>query len=86
MIYYTDFDLSVVISQLEIIKTKKCNYYNNDFALDIEVTSFYDNDGNKRAYSYIQMINICGQYVYTRTLEDLKKLLLKNPLKIFYIK
>lgn len=76
MIYYTDFDISNVLSQLEIVKTKKGTYYNNDFALDIEVSSFYDIAGNKRAYSYIQMINVCGQYVYTRTLEDLKKFLL----------
>ena len=72
MTYYTDFDFES-LPELEYIVSKKCAYLNGDFAVDIETTSFYDR-GEKRAYPYIMMLNLCGQYVYCRYLTELAEI------------
>lgn len=58
---------------------KKNLYANIDFGVDIEVSSFYSN-GEKRAYCYMCMVNIFGNYIYCRTLQELSEIFisLKN--------
>ena len=85
MIYWTDFDFST-LPELELQRGKKQIYYlNGDFAVDIEVTSFYHED-KKRAYPYIMMVNMCGNIVYCRYLSELYEIFqaIKNRYSLSY--
>ena len=67
MIYWSDFDFDK-LPNIEAIKGRNQIYYlNSDFAVDIEVSSFYHEE-KKRAYPYIMMVNICGNIIYCRYL------------------
>lgn len=73
MIYWREFDFDS-LPDADIVQGSRQTYYiNGDFAVDIEVTSFYDN-GIKRAYPYIMMIDLCGNILYCRYLSDLAEI------------
>lgn len=72
MIHYLEFDFDT-LPDLEYKISKKCAYLNADFGVDIETTSFY-HDGEKYAYPYIFMINMCGKYIYCRYIEELAEI------------
>lgn len=74
MVYWRDFNFNS-LPDLEILcgGKNKPYYLNGDFAVDIEVTSFYY-DGIKRAYPYIMMCNLCGNIVYCRYLSELAEI------------
>lgn len=74
MMYWNDFDFNS-LPDLEIVRAgnKQQYYLNGDFAVDIEVTSFYY-DGIKRAYPYIMMCNLCGNIIYCRYLSELAEI------------
>lgn len=85
MIYWEDFDFNE-LPDIEAIKGNKQNYYlNSDFAVDIEVSSFY-HEGQKRAYPYIMMVNMCGNIIYCRYLTELYEIFqkLKDRYKLSY--
>lgn len=70
MIYYKNVDFDS-LPDFDTVRAKRNNYYvNGDFAVDIEVTSFYHN-GEKYAYPYIMMLNVGGIYMYCRYLWEL---------------
>lgn len=71
LIHYSKFDFST-LPELEFKRKKDIYYANSDFGVDIEVTSFYDSEENKRAYPYIMMVNVCGNYIYCRYLTELR--------------
>lgn len=71
LIHYSKFDFSK-LPELEFKRKKDIYYANSDFGVDIEVTSFYDSEENKRAYPYIMMVNVCGNYIYCRYLTELR--------------
>ena len=82
MIHYRDFDFNS-LPNLEAKRKKDVYYLNGDFGVDIEVTSFYEGE-NKRAYPYIMMVNVCGNYIYCRYLTELAEIfqLLKHRYKL----
>lgn len=80
MVYYKDFDFTT-LPDVDIIRGKKYVYLNGDFGVDIETTSFY-HEGKKRAYCYMCMVNVCGNYIYCRTLDELS--IIFHNLKIRY--
>ena len=81
MIYWKNFDFDS-LPDLEVKKGKRQTYYlQGDFAVDIEVTSFYY-DGVKRAYPYLMMVNMCGYVVYCRYLSELAEIF--HRIKIRY--
>lgn len=76
MIYWSDFDFDK-LPNIEAIKGRNQIYYlNSDFAVDIEVSSFYHEE-KKRAYPYIMMVNICGNIIYCRYLSELYEIFQK---------
>ena len=74
MVYWRDFNFNS-LPDLESLggNRTKPYYLNGDFAVDIEVTSFYY-DGIKRAYPYIMMCNLCGNIIYCRYLSALAEI------------
>lgn len=50
---------------------------NNIITLDIETTSFIDDEGNKRATMYIWMLSVDDEYIYGRTWKELGDTLTK---------
>lgn len=73
MMYWTDFDFDS-LPDLEVKRGRGQTYYlNGDFAVDIEVTSFYY-DGLKRAYPYVMTVNILGNIIYCRYLSELAEI------------
>lgn len=72
MIYFRDFDF-YSLPDLEAKRKKDVYYLNGDFGVDIEVTSFYEGE-EKRAYPYIMMVNMCGNYIYCRYLSELAEI------------
>ena len=92
---YTIDDVNVLLdSSLPIITTnKKIKYYNVACTIDIESSSFYE-DENKRAIMYSFVIGIDGRGVIARTYDELKTIidkivefygLKKDTRMIFYI-
>lgn len=81
MKHYTEFDFDN-LPELPFVWHNKTYYINGDFGVDIETTSFYDITGEKRAYPYIFMINICGEYIYCRYIQELAEIF--QRLKQFY--
>lgn len=73
MIYYKEFDFN----SLPDFETKRCKrqsyYVNGDFSVDIEVSSFYHN-GEKYGYPYIMAVNLAGNYIYCRYLDELAEI------------
>ena len=72
MVHYSKFDFDM-LPDCELVNGKNVCYINTDFAVDIETTSFYDGD-HKRAYPYIFMCNLSGQYIYCRYIEELAEI------------
>lgn len=82
MIYWNDFDFNS-LPDIEAIKgSKQIWYLNSDFAVDIETSSFY-HEGQKRAYPYIMMVNICGNIIYCRYLSELYEIFQKIKRRYF---
>lgn len=82
MIYWNDFDFNK-LPDIEAIKGNKQTWYlNSDFAVDIETSSFY-HEGQKRAYPYIMMVNICGNIIYCRYLSELYEIFQKIKRRYF---
>ena len=53
-----------LLGDFKYIKSnKKINYLNVAIAFDIESTSFYDEEGNKRACMYAFTLNINGRHI-----------------------
>lgn len=82
MINCYDFDFDILKNDIIEYKLKsthdgKIFYLNLPFAFDIETTSFFDINGEKRAIMYIFMMSLNGNYVYGRTWEDFDYILNK---------
>ena len=77
MVHWKDFDFDT-LPNLQVVRqgNKQQYYLNGDFAVDIEVTSFYY-DGIKRAYPYVMMVNLCGNIIYCRYLSELAEIFQK---------
>lgn len=73
MIFWRDFDFDS-LPDFDVLRGGRgCYYINGDFAVDIEVTSFYVNS-IKRAYPYIATVNLAGNIIYCRYLSDLAEI------------
>lgn len=73
MTFWRDFNFDS-LPEFDVIRGGRgCYYINGDFAVDIEVTSFYVN-GIKRAYPYIATVNLAGNIIYCRYLSDLAEI------------
>ena len=60
-----------LLGDFKYIKSnKKINYLNVAIAFDIESTSFYDEEGNKRACMYAFTLNINGRHIEGRTWDE----------------
>ncbi len=82
MIYWTDFDFNT-LPDLESVKGSNQKWYlNSDFAVDIEVSSFY-HEGKKRAYPYLMTVNLCGNIIYCRYLSELQQIFKRLKLRYF---
>ena len=62
-------ELIAGIGPTDIVKNKKCSYYNIPCAFDIETSSFYDH-GNKAATMYIWMLGVNGKVMIGRSWSD----------------
>lgn len=69
-----DLDIST-INRTEIKIKNNTEYYNMPLSFDIETTSFYDDNGEKRAFMYIWQMSINGIFIYGRTWKEFDTLL-----------
>lgn len=65
---YTDFEPGIVP---ELKTHNKKQVYNAPCVLDIETSSYYNDNGEKRAVMYIWQMSIFGECYYGRTYDDL---------------
>ena len=56
--------------EVELVRDNKIFYYNCPASFDIETSSFYNEDGEKRACMYIWQMGFNGTVVYGRTWEE----------------
>lgn len=56
--------------QVDIVEDNRVFYYNCPASFDIETSSFYNEDGEKRACMYIWQMGFNGTVVYGRTWEE----------------
>ena len=56
--------------QVDIVEDNRVFYYNCPVSFDIETSSFYNEDGEKRACMYIWQMGFNGTVVYGRTWEE----------------
>ena len=89
MIFYKDFNFDLLSKEMtKTVKKRERGgiifYLNYPVSFDIETTSFYDNNGNKRATMYIFMFSINGHIIYGRTWSDFNTIVekLKSVLKL----
>ena len=64
-------NISDMLEEFKYIKSnKKISYLNVACSFDIESSSFYDEDGNKRACMYAFTLNINGKHIEGRTWDE----------------
>lgn len=56
--------------EVELVRDNKIFYYNCPASFDIETSSFYNEDGEKRACMYIWQMGFNGTVIYGRTWEE----------------
>lgn len=56
--------------EVELVTSNKIQYFNCPASFDIETSSFYDENGEKRACMYIWQMGFNGTVVYGRTWEE----------------
>ena len=56
--------------EVELVRDNKIFYYNCPASFDIETSSFYNEDGEKRACIYIWQMGFNGTVIYGRTWEE----------------
>ena len=56
--------------QVDIVEDNRVFYYNCPASFDIETSSFYNEDGEKRACMYIWQMGFNGTVIYGRTWEE----------------
>lgn len=56
--------------QVDLVRDNKVFYYNCPASFDIETSSFYNEDGEKRACMYIWQMGFNGTVIYGRTWEE----------------